>query len=65
MTAESGVYGASMSLMLDEVRRRMGPTREARLADARKRSEEFNRRAEIDFENQRMTPELLARRCTL
>lgn len=55
----------SLENLVKEVRKRMGPTREARLADARERSRIFNERAAEDFERQKMTPELLAKRCTL
>lgn len=46
-------------------RKRMGATLRIRLAAARQRSREFNAKAEADFLAQQMTPELLARRCTL
>lgn len=55
----------SLENLIRETRKRMGPTRAVRLADARERSRVFNERAEADFEKQRMTPELLAKRCTL
>jgi hypothetical protein len=40
-------------------------TKAERMAAHRKRSKEFNERCAIDFENQKVTPELLAKRCTL
>lgn len=43
----------------------IAPTREERLAMAAERSRVFNERAEREHEAQRMTPELLAKRCTL
>jgi len=46
-------------------RKRMGATKAIRLRDASERSRVFNAKAEADFEAMRMTPELLARRCTL
>jgi hypothetical protein len=44
---------------------KMGPNKKARLAAHHKRSIEFNKRAAEDFESQKLTDELLARRCTL
>lgn len=40
-------------------------TKQERLAAHTKRSIEFNRKAQEDFESQRVTPELLNKRCTL
>lgn len=40
-------------------RLQIGPTRRARLKEARLRSEEFNRRSEADLKAQRVSPELL------
>lgn len=40
-------------------------TKAERMADHRKRSKEFNRRCAEDFENMKITDELLSRRCTL
>lgn len=51
--------------LIEETRARMGATREIRLAKAMERSRVFNIRAERELESQRMTPELLAKRCTL
>jgi hypothetical protein len=51
--------------LFEEVRLRMGATKKERLARAAERSAEFNARAAKDFEAQRMTPELLSKRCTL
>lgn len=51
--------------LVKAARLRMGATKAIRLRDARRRSEEFNKRSAEDFAAQQMTPELLARRCTL
>lgn len=48
-----------MEQLFHEARLRMGPTREARLRDAKKRSDDFNRQCQADFEAQRVTRELL------
>lgn len=55
----------SLEEVIKKTRLRMGATLEIRLARARERSRVFNERAERDLESQRMTPELLAKRCTL
>jgi hypothetical protein len=55
----------SLENLIRETRKRMGPTRAARLADAQERSRVFNERCATDLENQKVTPELLAKRCTL
>uniref|UniRef100_A0AB39CCI0 Uncharacterized protein n=1 Tax=Pseudomonas phage RVTF4 TaxID=3236931 RepID=A0AB39CCI0_9VIRU len=51
--------------LCNAARKRMGATKAIRLKAARERSIEFNRKAEADFEAQRVTPELLAKTCTL
>ena len=55
----------SLDDLVKTARLRMGPTKAIRLRKARERSEEFNRQAELDFQSQLLTPELLAKRCTL
>lgn len=45
--------------------KRQGPTRAARLAAHAERSRVFNAMTADDFEKQKVTPELLAKRCTL
>lgn len=45
--------------------KRQGPTRAIRLAAAAERSKVFNAMATEDFEKMKVTPELLAKRCTL
>lgn len=45
--------------------KRQGPTRTIRLAAAAERSKVFNAMAAEDFEKMKVTPELLAKRCTL
>lgn len=51
--------------LIKAARKRMGPTRAVRLKDAAERSRVFNLRAEAAFKAQLLTPELLAKRCTL
>lgn len=51
--------------LFEKIRLRMGSTPEIRLAKARARSIEFNKRLEEQMEAQKMTPELLNKRCTL
>lgn len=51
--------------LIEEVRLRMAPTKEERLKLAEERSRAFNERANADFQSMLMTPELLAKRCTL
>lgn len=51
--------------LFDKVRARIAPTKEERIRLHRERSEAFNKKAEEDLERQRMTPDILAKRCTL
>lgn len=55
----------SIEKLIEVARLKMGPTRKARLAAARERSRIFNEQAAADFEKQKMTDELLNRRCTI
>lgn len=54
----------SLEELCKRVRDSMG-TKEERMAAHAKRSADFNKRCAEDFEKQRVTPELLAKRCTL
>jgi hypothetical protein len=56
---------SGLDALIKAARKRMGPTKSARLKDAAERSRLFNLRAEVDYQAQQMTPEILARRCTL
>lgn len=51
--------------LLEKILNRIAPTKEERLAIAAERSREFNDRVAKQFESMKMTPELLAKRCTL
>lgn len=51
--------------LFDKILERIAPTKEERLAQHAERSRIFNERAEREHEAQKMTPELLAKRCTL
>ena len=55
----------SLERLVEEVRNRMGATREVRLEAARKRSDDFNERLARDFAKQEVTRELLAKTCSL
>lgn len=54
----------TMERLFKETRERMGTKKERQLAHDR-RSAEFDKQCAVDFEAQKVTPELLARRCTL
>lgn len=51
--------------LLEEILQRIAPTKEERLAQHAERSRLFNERADREHEAQKMTPEILAKRCTL
>lgn len=51
--------------LLEKILQRIAPTKKERLALAAERSRIFNERAAREHEAQKMTPELLAKRCTL
>lgn len=55
----------NMDTLIKKARQRMGATKAIRLADAKERSRIFNEHADRDLALQQMTPELLAKRCTL
>lgn len=51
--------------LIKEARLRIAPTVKERLAISRERSRLFDLEAEKDLKAQQLTPELLARKCTL
>lgn len=56
---------SGLEALIKAARKRMGPTKAIRLKEAAERSRLFNLRADADHQAQRVTPELLAKRCTL
>lgn len=55
----------NLEKLIHETRIRMGATRAIRLKAAKERSRAFNEQCTRDYELQKLTPELLAKRCTL
>lgn len=51
--------------LFEKVRQAIAPTREERLKLAAERSRIFNEKADANMRSMQMTPELLAKRCTL
>lgn len=51
--------------LIEKILQRIAPTKEERLALAAERSRIFNEEAAKQHEAQKMTPEILAKRCTL
>ena len=51
--------------LFEKARLAIAPTKKERLKLAAERSREFNERMEANERSMRMTPELLAKRCTL